>query len=76
MAEAGRFRVEIGFDGGQALSLLVERVGLDALEQALREGSERSFALEADDGSYTIALRKVTYVKRFARESRVGFGNV
>ena len=29
---------------------------------------------DADDGRYTIALRRVVYVKRFARESRVGFG--
>ena len=26
------------------------------------------------DGRYTILLRRVVYVKRFARESRVGFG--
>jgi hypothetical protein len=28
----------------------------------------------ADDGRYSILLRRVVYVKRFARESRVGFG--
>ena len=29
---------------------------------------------DADDGHYTIALRQVVWIKRFARESRVGFG--
>ena len=73
MAEAARIRIEIGFDGGQALSLLVEPTGADALERALADGKEQPVVLESDDGSYTIALRKVAYVKRFARESRVGF---
>jgi len=31
---------------------------------------------EAEDGRYTIALRRVVYVKRFAREGRVGFGTL
>ena len=31
--------------------------------------------LEAEDGRYTLLLRRVVYVKRFARESRVGFGS-
>jgi hypothetical protein len=76
VAEAGRIRVEIGFDGGQALSLLVERSGLEALDRALQDGEQRPLMLESEDGAYTIALRKVTYVKRFTRESRVGFGDV
>ena len=35
---------------------------------------EAALALDAEDGRYTIALQRVVYVKRFARESRVGFG--
>ena len=31
---------------------------------------------EADDGRYTISLRRSSIVKRLARESRVGFGAV
>ena len=34
-----------------------------------------ALALDAEDGRYTIALQRVVYVKRFARESRVGFGS-
>ena len=52
----------------------------DALEQALAaadvraESGDAAFPLEAEDGRYTLALRRVVYVKRFARDTRVGFG--
>jgi hypothetical protein len=75
-----RVRIEIAFDGGQIMGALVSPTSADALEQALgsaevRAGTgEAALALEAEDGRYTIALPRVVYVKRFARESRVGFG--
>ncbi|HEX9416285.1 MAG TPA: hypothetical protein VF895_06215 [Gaiellaceae bacterium] len=74
MADA-RTRVEIVFDGGQAMAVLVPPETADALERALQSGSQEAFPLEAEDGRYTVALKRVVYVKRFARESRVGFGN-
>jgi len=70
-----RARIEIAFDAGQAMAVLVSVETADALEQALNGGNEGAFTLEAEDGQYTLALRRVVYVKRFARESRVGFGN-
>jgi hypothetical protein len=73
--ENQRIRVEIGFDGGHALSVLADRAGVETLEQALAHDQEQPVVLESQDGSYTIALRKVAYVKRFARESKVGFGD-
>lgn len=72
---ADRTRIEIVFDGGQAMAVLVPPETAEALEQALQSGSHDAFSLEAEDGSYTVALKRVVYVKRFARESRVGFGN-
>ena len=69
-----RIRVEVGFDGGQIMAALVAPESADALERALSNGDETSFALDADDGRYVISLRRVVYVKRFTRESRVGFG--
>ena len=48
--------------------------GADSLEQALADPTKETLTLEADDGRYTVALRRVLYVKRFAREARVGFG--
>ena len=76
MADGDRIRVEVGFDGGQGLSALVSTEAADALEAALDQGSESAFRLDAEDGRYTIALRRVVYVKRYAKESRVGFGAV
>jgi hypothetical protein len=75
-------RIEVAFDGGQIMSALVASAGADALEQALgaadvRAGTgEAALSLDAEDGRYTIALQRVVYVKRFLRESRVGFGAI
>jgi hypothetical protein len=68
-----RVRVEIGFVGGQIMGAYVELPGADELERALGEGRDGSLALEAEDGRYTVSLRRVVYVKRFIREGRVGF---
>jgi hypothetical protein len=68
-----RVRLEIGFDGGQAMTVIVPGQDADELEQRLAAGTEQTVALDADDGRYTVALKRVAYVKRFARESRVGF---
>jgi hypothetical protein len=67
-------RIEIGFAGGQIMSALVSGADADRLEQQVATGDESGFMFEAQDGRYTIALRRVVYVKRFAREGRVGFG--
>jgi len=80
VASTERVRIEIAFDGGQIMSALVAVGSADALEQALgaadlRAGAgEAALSLDAEDGRYTIALQRVVYVKRFLRESRVGFG--
>jgi hypothetical protein len=68
-----RVRIELGFDGGQVMGALVEVGVADELERALGQGGDSAFALEAEDGRYTISLRRVVYVKRFTREARVGF---
>ena len=69
-----RIRVEIGFEGGQIMGALVHADSADALERALDAGSEKALALDADDGRYLVRIDRVVYVKRFARDSRVGFG--
>ena len=71
-----RTRIEIAFEGGAAIGVLVSADSADALERALESGRNEAFKLEAEDGFYTVALKRVVYVKRFARESRVGFGTV
>ena len=74
MAEE-RVRIEIGFDGGQVMGALVPGDVADALEGALSDARDGAFALDADDGRYTVTLGRIVYVKRFSRESRVGFGS-
>ena len=80
LADSERVRIEIGFDGGQVLSAFVASESADALEHALGAAEQRAdagnaaLALESEDGRYVIALRRVVYVKRFARDTRVGFG--
>jgi hypothetical protein len=69
-----RVRVEVGFDGGQVMNALVTLESADALERAFAGLSENVVALEAEDGTYHVSLRRVVYVTRYAREGRVGFG--
>ena len=71
MVENEQVRMEVAFAGGQFLGALVT----DALERALASGGEQALTLDAAEGRYTVAVEKVVYVKRFARESRVGFGS-
>ena len=68
-------RIEIGLDGGQILSILVTPKSADALEQSLKAGAAGSLTIEAQDGTIMLALPRVLYAKRFAREGRVGFGH-
>ena len=75
MAEDGYVRVEIGLDGGQILSALVSASSAKALEKAIDNGDSGALALEAQDGELRLVLPRVLYAKRFARESRVGFGD-
>lgn len=75
MAEANeKVRLEVGFDGGQIMGALVSDEDADALEEALQSSDARVFDLEAEDGRYVVALGRIVYVKRFSRESPVGFG--
>jgi hypothetical protein len=74
-SENGFVRVEIGLDGGQILSTLVDAKSAEALEQSLNAGAAGALALNAQDGTILLVLTRVLYAKRFARESRVGFGD-
>ena len=58
----------------RSASALVTAEGAEQFERALREDGPPLIALDANDG-YTIVLRRVVYLKRFAREPKVGFGS-
>lgn len=72
--EDERVRIEIAFEGGQTIGALVPGSAADALQEALGDNRDGVFELEADDGAYVIPLRAVVYVKRFSRETQIGFG--
>ena len=75
MSESERIRVEIAFDGQQVLSLYMPLATADELDRALSGDRDGSISFDADDGRYTLVLKRVVYVKRYGRESRVGFGS-
>ena len=74
MADTDKIRIEIAFDGQQVLSVLVPQQTAEDLDRALAGDHDSAYSFEADDGRYTVMLRRVVFVKRWARESRVGFG--
>jgi hypothetical protein len=69
-----RVRIEVAFERGQAFSALVDVTVADEIERRLKDGAEGAVEVEAEDGRYVVVLREVASLKRFARESRVGFG--
>ena len=67
-------RIEVALEGGQILSALVTNESADALDQAITSSANTALALESQDGVILVVVPRVLYVKRFAREGRVGFG--
>ena len=74
MADSGRVWLEIAFEGGQALRIVVPLATAEDLDRALASEDRQTISFEAEDGRYTLALDKVVFAKRYAREERVGFG--
>ena len=74
MADPDRVRLEIAFEGASVLSVYVTALVAEGLDRALAGEPADSFSFDAEDGHYTVAVGKIVFVKRFARESRVGFG--
>jgi hypothetical protein len=68
-----RVWLEIAFEGGQALRVTVPLSLAEELDLALASEGE-SLSFQAEDGRYTLALKKIVFVKRYAREATVGFG--
>ena len=73
MSERERVWLEIAFEGGQALRVTVPLQTAEDLDRGLASEGE-SISFEADDGRYTLALKKIVFVKRYARAEKVGFG--
>jgi hypothetical protein len=73
VAKDGHVRVELAFEGGQTVGGLVSTDAVDRLKKAMA-AQEPVFDLETEDGTYSLAIGKIVYVKRSSRETRIGFG--
>ena len=75
MASNEFVRLEVGFRGGEVLAARVAAKDADALEDRLRARDDAVVALEAQDARFLVVLAQVLFVKRYAREARVGFSS-
>lgn len=67
-------RVDIGFLGGQVLSVKLPGPNYEELRQALREDrADRWLQLKTQDSDVAVDLSKVVYVRLDADAQRVGF---
>ena len=66
-------RVSIGFNGGQVLAVRMHSDALASLRAALG-GDVRMIELALEDGSVTLDLRQIAYVRVDSDDQRVGFG--
>jgi hypothetical protein len=75
VADRDRVWLEIAFEGGQALRVIVPLQTAEDLDRGLASDGD-SLSFEAEDGRYTLALKKIVFVRRSTREATVGFGAV
>lgn len=67
-------RIDVGFTGGQVLSLRATIDAYDELVKALDgEARDRWHRLKTEDSEVLIDLPQVVYVRRDAEEHKVGF---
>ena len=67
-------RVDIGFQGGQTLSVKVADEPLKGLRDALAdESSARWHDLQTEDADVALDLSQIVYVRVETEEHRVGF---
>ena len=67
-------RADIGFQGGQVLSVRVAKDAYDALKSALEsERAERWHELKTQDSDISLDLSQVVYVRLDTEDQRVGF---
>jgi hypothetical protein len=68
-----RLRIQIAFRGGQTLGAVVTPEAFDELKAGL--AASELVEIEIDDGLLLVPPGSVAYVKRFARETSIGFGD-
>jgi hypothetical protein len=70
-------RVEIGFGGGQVVAVRLSDANMNELRKELgsteKHDEGRWYDLETDDGTISLDLRQVVFVRAGAGEHRIGF---
>jgi hypothetical protein len=67
-------RADIGFQGGQVLSVRVAKDSYDSLRSALAsDRAERWHELKTQDSDVSLDLSQVVYVRLDTEDQRVGF---
>ncbi len=64
-------RVEIGFEGGQVVSVRLSEEQLKSLRKQLEKGGWHD--LQTEDGVLSVYLGKVAFLRIDSGDSRVGF---
>lgn len=64
-------RIQIGFDSGQTVTALISEPSFEELKAAL--SGDTVIEIATEDGSIVVPVRAVSYVKRFSRETSIGF---
>ncbi len=73
MPDVDAVRLELAFEGGQLIAVEVSPAAADEVERAIADGAPDSLRLVTEDGTISVAVTKLTYVKRYGRDARVGF---
>jgi hypothetical protein len=73
MAEVESVRIELAFEGGQIIAASVSPKAADEVEHAVAAGNG-TVQVDTLDGRITVVASRVTYIKRYGRESTIGFG--
>ena len=74
MSKEETVRIEIGYEGGNVTGAIVDVASADTLEEQLATGEPGVVRLQAEDSTINVVLQQVAYVRRYARDGRLGFG--
>jgi hypothetical protein len=66
-------RVSIGFSGGQVVEVRLSEEGLKEFRKNL-ENAEGWSDLETEDGTVSVDLRQVVFIRSAAAHGSIGFG--
>jgi hypothetical protein len=66
-------RIDIGFQGGQVLSLRLKPGAFDSLKKALSKGGEGWHDVEAEESLVSVDLAQIVYIRQDSDEHKVGF---